>query len=145
MSGTEDERRMIRDAMDRLLAGTPIRSDGKLTIKSLAAEAGVKRWLLTHRHTDLQTEFRDKIRTRDSIPEAMSALAADNERLTQQLAQARADLKQARLDINHYARVINALTKELERSGQESQDRDKKAGGSTATLTPISRASRSNR
>ena len=138
MSGTEDERRMIRDAMDRLLAGTPIRSDGKLAIKSLAAEAGVKRWLLTHRHTDLQTEFRDKIRTRDSIPEAMSALAADNERLTQQLAQARADLKQARLDSNHYARVINALTKELE-------DRDKKAGGSTATLTPISRASRSNR
>ena len=57
------ERRIIRDAMDRLLAGTPIRSDGKLTAKSLAVEADVKRWRLTHHHTDLQDEFRDKIQT----------------------------------------------------------------------------------
>ena len=51
MNTDDKERRLIRDAMDRLLTGTPIRSDGKLTVKSLAAEADVKRWLLTHRHT----------------------------------------------------------------------------------------------
>ena len=41
MTAGERERRRIRDAMDRWLVGGPIRSDGKLTIKSLAAEAGV--------------------------------------------------------------------------------------------------------
>jgi hypothetical protein len=38
-----------------------VHSDGKLTIKSLAEEAQVKRWVLTHRHTDLQAEFRARI------------------------------------------------------------------------------------
>lgn len=40
----EHVRRVIRDAMDRLIAGKPLHSDGKLTVKSLAAER-VKRWL----------------------------------------------------------------------------------------------------
>ena len=55
------QRQQIRDAMDRLIAGTALHSDGKLTIKSLAEEAQVKRWILTHRHTDLQDEFRARI------------------------------------------------------------------------------------
>ncbi len=47
------ERKSIRAAIDRLLVGTPLRSDGALTVVSLAAEADVKRHVLTHRHTDL--------------------------------------------------------------------------------------------
>ena len=130
---TEDkERRMIRDAMDRLLAGAPIRSDGKLTVKSLAAEAGVKRWLLTHRHTDLQDEFRDKIQTHGSTTDTMSALATDNARLTRKLKQARADLKQARTENNHYTRVIQVLTVELEQLKAVSN-------GASTTVTPINR------
>lgn len=54
---SEEVRRSIRDAMQRLLEGKPIRSDGKLTVKSLATEAGVKRWVLTHRHLDLKRNF----------------------------------------------------------------------------------------
>lgn len=54
----ETQRQAIRDAMTRLVEGKPLRSDGKLTIKSLANEAGVKRWLLTHKFTDLQDEFK---------------------------------------------------------------------------------------
>ena len=52
MSDHEPERQAIREAMGRLLDGNPIRSDGKLTIISLADEADVKRWILTHRHQD---------------------------------------------------------------------------------------------
>ena len=74
MNADDKERRQIRDAMDRLLAGDPIRSDGKLTIKSLADEADLKRWLLTHRHTDLQDEFRDRVRAQNATPPAMAAL-----------------------------------------------------------------------
>ena len=134
MTNDDTQRRTIRDAMDRLLAGDPIRSDGNLTIKSLADEAGVKRWLLTHRHTDLQDEFRDKIRTRGSTPEAMRALVARNEELRQQLKQARDELRQSRSENNHYARVIQVLTLEL--------DQAHAAAGTATTLTPISRAAR---
>ena len=64
----DPERRLIRDAMTRLLDGDPIRSDGKLTVKSLAAEAGLKRWYLTHKHTDLRDEFYDRSVSRAPHP-----------------------------------------------------------------------------
>jgi len=47
-----DQRQQIRDAMDRLLSGKPVRSDGALTVVALAEEADLKRHLLTHRHPD---------------------------------------------------------------------------------------------
>ena len=138
MNNDDKERQIIRDAMERLLAGTPIRSDGKLTIKSLAAEADVKRWLLTHRHTDLQDEFRDKIRTCGSTPAATRALAANNNRLKQQLKQARDEMRQARDENNHYARVIQVLTVELEQLHAA-------APGTTTTVTPINHRTRHKR
>ncbi len=52
----------IEAAMDRLLAGTPLRSAGKLTIVSLAIEADVMRHVLTHKHTDLKDRFLPKDR-----------------------------------------------------------------------------------
>jgi hypothetical protein len=52
-----DERAEIEAATDRLLDGIPLRSDGNLTIVSLAAETGVKRHVLTHEHTDLKDRF----------------------------------------------------------------------------------------
>lgn len=67
---TDDERQRLRDAMDRLLAGAPIRSDGALTVVSLAAEAGLKRHLLTHRHTDLKDEFYAKVRSQGRVPKS---------------------------------------------------------------------------
>ena len=45
--------------MARLLDGDPIRSDGKLTVKSLAAEAGLKRW---HPHTQTHRPARRVLR-----------------------------------------------------------------------------------
>lgn len=56
-AGTEDaeEVRAITDAMVRLLIGAPLHSDGKLTVVSLATEAGLRRNKLTHKHTGLKT------------------------------------------------------------------------------------------
>ncbi|WP_328732837.1 hypothetical protein OHT20_31545 [Streptomyces caniferus] len=62
------ERENIRVAMDRLLAGTPLRSDGALTVLALAAEADVKRHVLTHRHTDLKDELYAKVRVQGHVP-----------------------------------------------------------------------------
>lgn len=50
----EDERTRICEAMDRLLAGKATASDGSLTVKALAAEAGVHRMARMKRHSDLR-------------------------------------------------------------------------------------------
>ena len=126
----ERERQVIRDAMDRLLKGQPIRSDGKLTVKSLAAEAGVKRHVLTHKHTDLQDEFRARVRNQDSTPVAIRAL---HEKITA-LERARAeDLKKLRIttaERNSLARVVQVLVLKNE------QLEDRLQGG-PSNLTPI--------
>lgn len=67
---TGHERDQIRAAMTRLLEGTPARSDGALTGVALAAEAEVKRHVLTHRHTDLKDEFYARVRTQGHVPDS---------------------------------------------------------------------------
>ena len=80
--GREDaERAAIQAAADRLLAGTPLRSTGELTVVQLAAEASVKRWLLTHKHRDLTEQFQARAKARylvraRSLPELTWGSAA---------------------------------------------------------------------
>jgi hypothetical protein len=64
MTTEPGERDRIRAAMDRILAGTPERCNGALTVVALAIEAGVPRNALTQRHTDLKDEFYQRIRDR---------------------------------------------------------------------------------
>ncbi|MFD7407012.1 hypothetical protein ACFV7R_31035 [Streptomyces sp. NPDC059866] len=54
--------------MIRLLVGTPLRSDDRLTIKSLAQGAGLKRNKLTHQHTGLNGLFYALVRMQDRRP-----------------------------------------------------------------------------
>ena len=108
----EPERRLIRDAMARLLDGNPIRSDGKLTIKSLAAEAGLKRWYLTHKHTDLRDEFYDKVRTQGTTPAAMTALYEQITTLKNALERDRAALRDAIAQKEIHARETQVLALE---------------------------------
>ncbi|NIY69385.1 hypothetical protein [Streptomyces malaysiensis] len=58
------EVRAITDAMVRLLIGAPLHSDGKLTVVSLAAEAGLRRNKLTHKHTGLKDLFYALVKAR---------------------------------------------------------------------------------
>lgn len=137
MNTYDDERRRIRAAEARLLAGKPIRSDGKLTVTSLAVEAGFKRWRLTHRHVDLKDEFLDKVHAQGSTTDAMRALASKNDHLKRDLNKLRAKLKQALHDNTHYTRVIRVLTAELEKNSA--------ATGITASVTPINRGASLNK
>lgn len=50
-------RHAILAAMNRLFAGTPTRSAGRLNVSQLALEADVPRWRLTHQHPDLKDLF----------------------------------------------------------------------------------------
>lgn len=106
MTEHEPERQTIRDAMTRLLVGEPIRSDGKLTIKSLAEEAGVGRWLLTHRHTDLQAEFRDRVAAHGADPEPVRLLK-------EQLASAAQENKDLRVRLREAQATISMLERQI--------------------------------
>lgn len=118
MTRTSDptaERDTIRAAMNRLLSGQPTRSTGALTVLQLAAEAGVKRWVLTHKYPDLRTEFEEKRESVTGIPQAFQHLQAS-------VIEREADNKKLRTEnveltkrADTYAQVIYELTTELER------------------------------
>ncbi|WP_217215658.1 hypothetical protein [Streptomyces sp. AC550_RSS872] len=82
-----DERDRIRAAMDRILSGSPIHSNGALTVVALATEAGVPRNALTQRHQDLKNEFYERVRARDGIPDSEKRLRAQVVKLKEQHAE----------------------------------------------------------
>jgi hypothetical protein len=106
MTEQELERQAIGDAMTRLLDGAPIRSDGKLTITSLAVEADVKRWILTHRHLDLQDEFRSRVAEHGRDPEPVRLLKVRVEELKQENTRLRAELREAKVTCSLLERLV---------------------------------------
>ncbi|MER5889678.1 hypothetical protein ABT160_38125 [Streptomyces sp. NPDC001941] len=102
----------ILAAMDRLLAGTPLRSTGRLSVSQLAIEAGIKRWHLTHQHLDLKELFQARVKAQGSTPEAFSKQLSEHEKLKKKyddLRQHAADLEE-RLRV--YATAVNLLALE---------------------------------
>lgn len=120
-----DERREIETAMERLLNGTPLRSDGKLTIVSLAAEAGVKRHVLTHKHTDLRDLFNARVKAQHSVPASETALREQNEELRRKLDDMSAERDEYKQAADALARALNVLTTEndeLRRQASRARD-----------------------
>ena len=113
MNANERDRQQIRDASDRLFAGKPLRSNGTLHVTTLAKEAGMKRWMLTHRHTDLAAEF---VSRRDLLgspkPPAERALRDKNADLERRLKRTRLNLLRALAGKQRYARMVQVLTME---------------------------------
>ncbi len=108
----ERVRRAIRDAMDRLIEGKALHSDGKLTVKSLAEEAGVKRWLLTHRHTYLQDEFRARIADSEPPPPATALLQSKNLEAEKKIKALTAEASGLKATIHQLERIVNVLALE---------------------------------
>lgn len=107
-----DERRLIRDAMERLLTGQPIRSTGALTVVALADEAGVKRHLLTHRHPDLKDEFYAKVKAHGMVPHSEQVLRSQLCQLESQLVQLRSERDAANAEAAILRRMNNVLAVE---------------------------------
>ncbi len=114
--------------MSRLLSGTPVRSDGKLTVVSLAVEAGVKRYLLTHKFTDLKDEFYGKVQ---ASKRAGDHTAGTDERIK--------DLEQSKKELEATLREQEereaGLVRELHLLVLENEELRKKHGA----ITPIQR------
>jgi len=118
--------------MDRLLAGTPVRSTGRLSVSQLALEAGVKRWYLTHQHLDLKDLFQARVKTADT-PAAFKKRLGDYDLLKKkhpELLTYTAGLEE-RLAI--YAASLNLLS--LENAALAEQR------GTAGGVTPIRRRS----
>ncbi|MER5853556.1 hypothetical protein ABT126_43290 [Streptomyces sp. NPDC002012] len=104
------EVKAITDAMVRLLIGVPLYSDGNLTIVSLAAEAGLRRNKLTHKHSGLKDLFYALVKARDPLPElepeTAQAHAAKNQK---DLARVRAERDGLRTQLQLMARIVQVL------------------------------------
>ena len=109
---TGDERIQIEAAMDRPLAGALLRSDGTLTVVSLAIEAGVKRHVLTHRHTDLKDRFYARVKAQNAVPASETALREQIIDLRRKVAGMRAERDEYKQAADALARALNVLTAE---------------------------------
>ncbi|HUZ25272.1 MAG TPA: hypothetical protein VMV07_16070 [Streptosporangiaceae bacterium] len=119
MTAEPDERARIGAAIDRILAGTPERSNGALTVVALATEAGVPRNALTQRHTDLKDEFYQRIRDRGADNGDEARLRATIAKLRQTIAGKNRELAQLRADVPALVRAVNQLTLELQQARDE--------------------------
>jgi chromosome segregation ATPase len=113
-AATDDDpvRAAILAAMDRLLDGTPQRSEGRLSVSQLAAEADVKRWHLTHQHTDLKDTFQARVRQSQAGQAASARTASAYEELKARHAQLQRHCAALENRLQLYATTINALTLE---------------------------------
>ncbi len=102
----------IRAAMSRLLSGIPTQSDGKLTVKSLALEAGVKRHLLTHKHTDLKDEFYGRVAAQNGETPEVARLRTELDRLRVTHDRTKSELADAELRVKALLREVHLLTVE---------------------------------
>ncbi|MFD7087858.1 hypothetical protein ACFV94_08560 [Streptomyces sp. NPDC059896] len=119
-----NERDKIRAAMNRLLAGAPLKSDGALTVVALAVEASVKRHVLTHRHTDLKDEFYAKVRAQGHVPDSEKKLREELKRTQERLAEVLEDNKRLKADTETLARIVNVLEVENEQlRGEQNRTR----------------------
>jgi hypothetical protein len=115
VTDTDDPDRVaIRAAAKRLLDGTPLRSSGALTIVGLAAEAGVKRWLLTHKHRDLAEQFQARAKAVGGDPPQIAELKDQIRQLTNDNTRLRKENAEQHELTQFYANVINELAAALD-------------------------------
>ena len=112
MSRAPDERTRIRAAMDRILNGTPERSNGALTIVALAIEADVPRNALTQRHTDLKNDFYQHVQARGGTSDVETRLRKKIVDLKTTIANKNAELASLRADAQGFLAENTRLTLE---------------------------------
>jgi len=114
VNADQAERAAIQAAADRLLTGTPLRSTGELTVVQLTAEAGVKRWLLTHKHRDLAEQFQARAKALGGDPPPIHKLKAQVAELEERNTKLRAENATLQALVDYYADIINELSIDYE-------------------------------
>ncbi|MEU4814911.1 hypothetical protein AB0G03_04590 [Micromonospora aurantiaca] len=109
---TDPVRQKILAAMNRLLVGTPQRSNGRLNVSQLVIEAGVKRWNLTHQHTDLKDLFQAEATRVEAQRPALQRSAQTHEDLKRQLTELRRHCHDLEGRLSIYATALQQLALE---------------------------------
>ena len=110
MSPASDERERIRAGMDRLLNDRAEHSNGALTIVALAQESQVPRNALTQRHTDLKTEFYERVKERGATPDVEVRLRAEIAKLKKTIANKNERVARLDADVPALVRAVHILT-----------------------------------
>jgi chromosome segregation ATPase len=106
-STTERNQRRIRDAAERLLSGQARLSDGRLTMKSLATEAGLPRqYLYRDPYKPLADEF-------DQHAKALIARTGSPDERLAEIDRLRRELKDARLQARTHRSTAQSLFEDL--------------------------------
>ncbi|MBT2546058.1 hypothetical protein J7E99_36690 [Streptomyces sp. ISL-44] len=111
-TGRESVRTAIQAATDRLLAGHPLRSSGRLSVSQLAIEAGVKRWHLTHQHLDLKELFEARVKAAEATPAAFAKDLNDYDKLKKKHSKLVSHCAELEQRLQLYATAINLLALE---------------------------------
>jgi hypothetical protein len=122
MTKAEPDEKLLKDlraAADRLIAGMALRSSGKLTMSDLAAEAGIKRWVLTHKHPELMHAFQVEFKTLGQVSAPVQAALDRAIQLEKDLIKIRQDKRRLKELVDTYAAVIIELTDELIEAQQQ--------------------------
>ncbi|MBS2545531.1 hypothetical protein KGQ19_01475 [Catenulispora sp. NL8] len=115
-------RKAILAAMNRLLRHTPQRSTGRLSISQLAIEAGVKRWVLTHQHTDLKDLFQQQAGQQEARRSAALRSADEFEQLNRRHAELQAHCRFLQDRLDTYATALSLLAAENAALADRSND-----------------------
>jgi SMC interacting uncharacterized protein involved in chromosome segregation len=107
------------------------RSDGQLTIKSLAEEADLKRNKFTHKHTGLKDLFYALVRSQNIRPKDTERLQQERGELSKALKKARLERNELREDLKRLVRIIHVLEVENDQLKTTSGDR---LGGTVRVL-----------
>lgn len=133
------ERSALRSAADRLLAGTPLRSEsGRLTATELLCESGLRRDVAYGDHKDLVEEFQARARAQNATPSAMQELADKCSELKERLAAVTDNLTKERAVTAALRRIVAELDLELRQAREELEQ----TGNVTRLPAPRRRASR---
>jgi len=110
----DTERAALRAAADRLLDGTPLRSEsGRLTVTELLRESGLRRDVVYGYHKDLVEDFQARVRAQQHTPAVAQSLADENAQLKQKLADATSALAKEREVTAALRRLVAEVDLEL--------------------------------
>jgi hypothetical protein len=113
----------IKEAAERLLAGTPLRSvSGKLTATELIVESGLRRDVVYPQHQALVDEFRLKAKAQDRVPTATQELAERYAAVVAELKEAKQRLASEQQLTAFLRRTAVELSIEVENLRREQED-----------------------
>lgn len=108
------ERAALQAAADRLLDGTPLRSETcRLTVTELLRESGLRRDVVYSDHKDLVEEFQARVRAQNHTPALARSLTEENTQLKQKLAETMSSLAKEREVTAALRRLVSELDLEL--------------------------------